>query len=387
MSTFFRIIKSYKAKLILYASLFLLLPSLKSFSQNQVQRPVDVVVCMDLSGSTNGLIEVFRDKMWDIINQWKMYTPTPALRIGVIGFSRFSFSDGSGYVKVISGLTDDYDQLSSNLFEIKPYVENGIQFVGAALGASLHDMEWTERPNAMKLVYIMGNGEVTLGNYDYHKLCEEAKGKGIVVNTVYCEKTLTQLREKEMPGWQKIAELTGGDCYEVNVIKRVPLIQINSDMQLLASLNDSLNKTYIPYGKNGIDRLKRMLETDENAGKAYANYLCSRIKYKLSEHYASKQLSWDVVAYKQTYPDSKLAAIKPSTNANQRAGKDLEETVNTNLDKRLKIIESMKLTLPVGNEEKMHAEAGQDNFEMGNMLDRVLISSFYKQAMLAGFKN
>lgn len=387
MSTFFRIIKSYKAKLLFCVGLFLLLTSLKSFSQKQVQRPVDVVVCMDLSGSTNGLIEVFRDKMWDIINQWKMYTPTPALRIGVIGFSRFSFSDGSGYVKVISGLTDDYDQLSADLFEIKPNVENGIQFVGAALGTSLQDMEWTERPNAMKLVYIMGNGEVTLGNYDYHKLCEEAKKKGIVVNTVYCVKTLTQLREKEMPGWQKIAELTGGDCYEVNVIKRVPLIQSNGDMKLLASLNDSLNKTYIPYGKNGIDRLKRMLETDENAGKVYENYLCSRIKYKLSDHYASKQLSWDVVTYKQTYPDSKLAAIKTSANSNQGLGNDLEETVNINLEKRLQIIESLKLTLPIGNEEKMHSEAGRDNFEIGNMLDRVLISSFYKQAILAGFKN
>ncbi len=379
--------KTIKVKVLFCLSFLVLTSGLNSFGQKQMQRTVDVVVCMDLSGSTNGLIEVFRDKMWDIINQWKMYSPTPSVRIGVIGFSRFSFSDGSGYVKILSGLSDDYDQLSSELFKVKPHVENGIQFVGAALGTSLHDMEWSERPNALKLVYIMGNGEVTLGNYDYHKLCEEAKEKNIIVNTVYCLKSLTQLREKELPGWRTIAELTGGDCYEINVDKRIPLMNANVDIKALAALNDSLNKTFIPYGKNGMDRLKLMLDADENSTLVYANYLYSRVKYKLSDHYAAKQLSWDIVTYKQIYPDSKLAAIRPSANTTQNVGIDLEKLVNTDLEKRLQIIESMKLTLPSGNEEKLHTSSGQDDFELGNMLDRVLISSFYKQAILAGFKN
>ncbi|HOZ90785.1 MAG TPA: hypothetical protein PKX59_07685 [Bacteroidia bacterium] len=119
-------------------------------------RQVDVVICMDLSGSTNGLLDNFRDKMWDIINQWQMFTPKPVIRIGLIGFSRYSFHDGSGYIKIISDLTDDYDALSQKMFDIQPYVENGIQFVGAAIGSGVNDMSWSEKPDAVKMMFVIG---------------------------------------------------------------------------------------------------------------------------------------------------------------------------------------------------------------------------------------
>ncbi len=384
MSTFNKFFAKKISRRLLY--FVLLFNLLSQHSYGQQQRQVDVVVCMDLSGSTNGLVENFRDKMWDVINQWQMFTPKPVVRIGIIGFSRYSFSDGSGYVKVISDLTDDYDKLSGELFKIKPYVESGVQFVGAALGSGIHEMTWSTRPGAVKMMYVMGNGMVNLGNYDLHKLYEEAKEQNIIVNTVYCVKSLKQLRQKELPGWQQIAANTGGECFEITIDKRMPLIRTQVDQTLLASINDSINTTFIPYGKTGMERLKAMLETDDNASTTYSGYFYSRLRYKLSEHYAAKRLTWDVVTYKENYPSSKLAAVRPTRSSTQGMEVNLEEVVNANLEKRLALIQKLKISCPSGEEDKIHESAGSDDFEVGNMLDRVFISTFYKQAIAAGFQ-
>ena len=45
-------------------------------------KPLDIVFCVDLSGSTNGLINDLRDNLWMIINQAQHMEPKPALRIG-----------------------------------------------------------------------------------------------------------------------------------------------------------------------------------------------------------------------------------------------------------------------------------------------------------------
>ena len=142
-------------KIILFYLVFIFL-NLKSHAQEtEKRRDVDVVIAMDLSGSTNGLLENFRDKMWDIINQWKLFKPVPSLRIGIVGFSRLSFSSQNGYVKIICDLTDDYDVVSNELNSIKPYVENGYQFVGSAMEVCIESLNWSKDDDALKMVFIM----------------------------------------------------------------------------------------------------------------------------------------------------------------------------------------------------------------------------------------
>jgi hypothetical protein len=356
-----------------------------AFSQHSKQRNVDVVIAMDLSGSTNGLLENFRDKMWDIINQWKMFTPAPTVRIGLIGFSRFSFTDNSGYVKVISDLTDDYDMLSQQMFEIKPYVENGIQFVGAAIGTATTQISWSSGSDALKILYVMGNGEVNLGHFDFRARCEEAAQKGIIINTVYCMKSDKQMRQREYPGWNEIAKLTGGSCYQVLVNKRAPLVTSHINMVALASLNDSLNKTFIPYGKGGAEHLRRMLSADENASKVFEAYFYSRMRYKFSPHYQAQQLAWDIVSYKEAYPESRLAAIRNSQKNKQDIAIDLETLANTSIERRNAIVSTIKTYFPEGEEDRIHNELSSDDYELENRLDKTMIASFYQILTAAGY--
>ena len=84
----------------------------KSGRKDSRLHPLDIVFCLDLSGSTNGLIDDVREQLWKIINQAHELEPVPDLRIGVIGFSRPSFGKEKAYVKVLSNLTNDFDFVS-----------------------------------------------------------------------------------------------------------------------------------------------------------------------------------------------------------------------------------------------------------------------------------
>ncbi len=385
LNYFFGATKTATLFLFFFAYINFISPPAKA-QEIPITKSVDVVIAMDLSGSTNGLLENFRAKFWDIINQWKLFKPSPNLRIGIVGFSRLSFPSQNGYVKIICDLTDDYDVVSRELYSIKPYVENGYQFVGAAMAVCIENMNWTKEDSALKMIYMMGNGMASYGTTNYRAMCEEAVKRNINVNSIYCVKKDNQQRNRELPAWNEIAELTFGECHVINVIKRQPLFTMRKDLVTLAALNDSMNKTYIGYGRNGTDRYKLMLETDDNASRIFESYFYSRLKYKLSDHYMQRQMTWDIVTYKHFYPESRLAAFKASR-GQQNSDVNLDVLVAEQIDKRNKLINSMKAIFPEQAEEKVHDEIIKEDFEIANMLDRALISSFYHLAIANGFEH
>jgi hypothetical protein len=342
---------------------------------------------LDLSGSTNGLVDNLRDKMWDVINQWSMFSPRPQLRIGIVGMARVSFTNSGGYVKILCDLTDDYDVLSHELHNLSGSVENGYQFIGAALDISVNSMDWSTNADALKIIYLVGNGKVNEGRFDFRKQCEHAKEKNIIVNTIYCNKTLKDNRAKDITGWIEIASSTDGQQYDVYVSKRAPLLTVKANLADLIALNDTINETYLPYGRTGFDKFKLMKAADKCAGSVYESYLYSRLKYKLSDHYQLKQFAWDIITYKKTYPDTKLAAIKASVNkdSNATGGLNLEEFVNKNLEARENLLQDLIKRFPVGEEKRVQTEIGYPDYDLGAMLDRILIVSFYQLAVNKGF--
>ncbi|MCZ6812315.1 MAG: hypothetical protein O7D97_09960, partial [Planctomycetota bacterium] len=45
------------------------------------KRHVDLVICLDTSGSMQGLIESAKQKLWGIVNDLALAEPTPELRV------------------------------------------------------------------------------------------------------------------------------------------------------------------------------------------------------------------------------------------------------------------------------------------------------------------
>jgi len=74
-----------------------LLPLAEVSAKNQ---PVDIVFTLDLSGSTNGLIDDVRDNIWGMNNELTRLYPNADIRFAVVGYSRPSFGSKNQFVYI-----------------------------------------------------------------------------------------------------------------------------------------------------------------------------------------------------------------------------------------------------------------------------------------------
>ena len=332
---------------------------------------VDLVFCMDLSGSTNGLIPDFQNKIWQVVNDLYRLKPTPRLRIGLIGFSRPSFGRENGYVKVLCHLGGDVDRVAYELGSLKPAVEKGDQYVGAALEMAGR-MDWTTHPKALRVIYLIGNGTVNAGGLNYRLTCENLLKRNIFINTIYCfQKSIIPA---EIPGWNYIADNTGGSHYVYKIQMLSPGKTANINLNSLVLLNEQLNNTYIFYGENGKGRMKKQLEADKICLNSGDVYFYNRVLAKISDPYQSGQSGWDLINYvriagprldrieRAFLPDS-LQSLDPAK---------LEKLVLEKKDERSRIIREIINQAPQSGLENQPVDSAS--------LQGIIVNSVYKLA-------
>src|SRR5260370_6634496 len=80
--------------------------------KKETKRPqIEVVFCLDTTGSMGGLIDGAKQKIWAICNQIAGGKPTPDLKVGLVAFR----DRGDEYITKVYHLTDDLDSVHRNL--------------------------------------------------------------------------------------------------------------------------------------------------------------------------------------------------------------------------------------------------------------------------------
>jgi hypothetical protein len=206
---------------------------------DSTRAPLELVFCLDLSGSTNGVLSDLRERYWTIVNQTQLAQPGRELRIGLVGFSRPSFGKENGYVKVLAPISSDLDKAMVELMRLKPYVEKGDQYVSTALKACITGLDWSDDPQADRMVFLVGNGMVSADGYDFTRYSDLARVRDIRVHSLYARRTHGFF--KEFPGWKRIAGISGGQCTEFKVNAPDSLLTWpNCTPELLTQLEQSL---------------------------------------------------------------------------------------------------------------------------------------------------
>src|ERR1700680_2171424 len=72
---------------------------------------VEVVFCLDTTGSMGGLINAAKQKIWAISNQIASGKPTPRVKIGLVAYR----DSGDAYITKVIDLTDDLDAIHGHL--------------------------------------------------------------------------------------------------------------------------------------------------------------------------------------------------------------------------------------------------------------------------------
>src|SRR5215213_5486265 len=93
-------------------------PEPKPAAAKKPKPKVEVVFCLDTTGSMGGLIDGAKAKIWAVCNQIAGGKPTPNLKVGLVAYR----DRGDAYITKVSDLTGDLDSIHA---ELKKFTANG----------------------------------------------------------------------------------------------------------------------------------------------------------------------------------------------------------------------------------------------------------------------
>jgi hypothetical protein len=263
-------------------------------------KTVDLAICLDISGSMDGLIDSARQNLWAVVNDLARLQPTPQLRVALLTFGCSAHDAEKGWVKVETDFTTDLDAVSQKLFALG--TNGGDEYVARVVQAALGELQWSKESGALQLLFVAGNEAATQDpKVDAGAMSKAAIARGIVVNTIYCGDPMDQIA----PAWREVAKLADGQFAAIQQNNSVA-IPTPFDQQLQA-LSASLNATYVPYGAQRGAWVENQVAQDSNASVLNPAAAAQRCQTKASGLYNCA--GWDLV---DACEDAKfdLAAVK-----------------------------------------------------------------------------
>ena len=253
------------------------------------RRPVDLVICLDTSGSMTALIDSARAKLWEVVNELAQADPTPRLRVGLLTYGSPKLSTAQrGWVVRQTDLTTDLDTVYARMMGMT--TDGGDEYVGWVLNDAVNTMSWSEEPEALKVIFVAGNESADQASnvHDFRYVAEQARSRGIFINAIYAGNIDKGVAEH----WNEVAVHGGGHYAAIDMHEGTIQLATPQD-EILRQLNEELNATYLPYGRRGRAGAANQLEQDGNALRLGAQSNSSRIVAKAGALYDNAV--WDLV--------------------------------------------------------------------------------------------
>ena len=203
---------------------------------------IEVVFALDTTGSMSGLIQAAKDKIWSIALTMASAQQAPEIKMGLVAYR----DRGDAYVTQVIDLSDDLDSMYAKLMDFQAQGGgDGPESVNQALHDAVHDISWSQDPNAYKVVFLVGDAPSHMDYQDevqYPATVKAAKSKGIVINAIQCGQNPATSSQ-----WQQIASLSQGDFF--NVAQDGSAVAVTTPFDgKIAKLSEDLDDTRMFYG-------------------------------------------------------------------------------------------------------------------------------------------
>ena len=340
-------------------------------------KKIKLALILDTSGSMDGLIEQAKSQLWMMVNELaeaKCDNLRPTLEIALYEYGNDGLSSRNGFIRMVTPLTEDLDQLSEDLFGLR--TNGGSEFCGQAIQTSLNQLNWSESSEDLQVIFIAGNEAFTQGPMPYRTACKQAMLNKVTINTIFCG----EFQEGIDTFWKDGASITGGDYMSINHNSKTVYVASPYDKQITA-LNSQLNETYVSYGRKGNSSKLKQMEQDKNAAFYGQQNAVSRAITKSKHVY--KNSKWDLI---DAIADNEasIETLKEAELNEEMRKMSLEERkiyVQKNSAKREKI----KIQISqLGDKRKVFIKQ-QQNKENKSSLDNAMLSSITKQAKAKNF--
>ena len=144
---------------------------------------IQLAILLDTSSSMNGLIEQAKNQLWKIVNQLAKAKNTnnedPNIEIALYQYGNNELNALNDYIEIQSGFTGELDEISEKLFNLS--TNGGEEYCGSVIQTSLNELQWSNQPNDLQLIFIAGNEPFNQGNVSYQNAINKA-----INNKLFC---------------------------------------------------------------------------------------------------------------------------------------------------------------------------------------------------------
>ena len=261
---------------------------------------IEVVFCLDTTGSMGGLIQGAKDKIWSISNQIAGGKPSPDLKIGLVAYR----DRRDAYITKIVDLTDDLDAIHAKLRELQAAGGgDGPESVNQALDDSVNKIKWSSDKKTLRIIFLVGDAPPHMDYPDdakYPATCKKACEKGIIINTIQCGGDGECQKH-----WKEICKLAEGSYAQIAQTGGVVAVATPFDGEL-KKINDELATSTLVYG--GVAKRRAGEAKRDEARKLAAPAAADRAAFAAKDGKAAAYDLLDAIKAKKV----KLADLKES---------------------------------------------------------------------------
>ena len=346
---------------------------------------VDIVLCLDTSGSMDGLIDSAKRKLWAVVNDLAKVEPTPILRVALYSYGNNSYDAARGWVRREVELTTDLDEVYKRINALKTASPGSDEFVARVTRDALAELKWADDKDALRVLFVCGNEPVDQDKeVSLESVAATTKAKGVVINTIYCGPA----NHIEAAGWSAFATRCGGKFANIDQDRAQAEVTIKTPFdEEIQKLGTKINETYVWFGIKG--EAGRVNQTAQDraaagvaggvaversltkAGRLYKNAECDLIDKMLADK------EFDLKKLKDEDLPAELKKLKPAEREpylKKKAGERAE------IQKKVADLSSRRALYLTEERTKQPKSAGE------KALDEALRSILREEAAAKGLK-
>ncbi|MEO0474202.1 MAG: vWA domain-containing protein [Bacteroidota bacterium] len=351
-----------------------------SQEETAAKATIQVALLLDVSGSMNGLLEQAKARLWQVVNELSEASVdgiSPNLEISLYIYGGDALPEETGYVQMLSPMTNDLDYISEKLFALS--TNGGEEYCGTVIQAAHLEQMWSDRRKDLKMIFIAGNEPFNQGHISYEKAVKKALNDDIIVNTIFCG----DFNVGAATGWRTGALVGGGQYLSLDHNQEIVNVETPYDEEF-GRLNSSLNETYYAYNQAGLANKQRQIVQDNNAiGYGSAN-MSKRAKSKATKLYCNDK--WDLVdafqkdgfSFKNVDRSNLPAECKNMNDAQLKSWTKVKMEERQKIQAEILILSEKRETFIA---EQRKTEAEKDKAGLGHALSQCL----RKQAVAKGY--
>ncbi len=342
---------------------------------------IDVVLCLDVSSSMQGLSGSAKLKLWDIVNDLGKIKPPPNLRVGLYTYGHITYDRKAGWVRKEIDLTADLDEVYRKLNALT--IRGADEYVARVCRDAIVEQKWSKDKNALKVIFVCGNEPATQDpDVKLEDVGKLAVKNGIVINPIFCGKA----DDRDAAAWKKLAQLAKGRFASIDQNRSVTQTVITPLDKDLVQLSTKLNQTYLPYGKEGQHRSTNQYAQDANSYQISPETAATRGVWKAGGMYRND--SWDLVDRLKNDPkfDVKKVPVEELSDDLKKMKPDERELYVKEMLAKREALQKQILELSQKRDEFLRDKAKKNPSNEDRVFDAAVRGALREQAAAKGIK-